>query len=48
MSSSVWTDDQKLAGQVSSTYDDPTITYDQATKNYNGQTTTVWSNDPKN
>jgi len=43
--STSWTNDQKLQGQSSITYDDSSTTYDQATINYIGQQTTVWAND---
>lgn len=42
-----WTDDQKLSGQASTTYDDATLMYDQPTENYNGQLTTAWTDDPQ-
>ena len=43
-----WTNDVKLSGQASQTYDNSSITYDDAIYNYGGQEQTVWSNDPKN
>lgn len=43
-----WTDDLKLIGQANTTYNDPTITYNQATETYSGQLATTWSNDSRN
>lgn len=43
----VWTPDVKLSGASSIIYDDTSTTYDQATINYIGQLTTVWTNDTK-
>lgn len=40
-----WTNDLKLAGQTSITYDNASTTYDSALINYNGQLTTVWTDD---
>lgn len=48
MSKSTWTNEQKLAGQTSITYDNSSSTYDQANLNYEGQITTKWTNDPLN
>lgn len=45
--STTWTNDSKLAGQGSTTYNDSSITYNQATENYEGQVTTTWTNDSK-
>lgn len=43
-----WTNEQKLAGQANTTYNNPAITYSQATENYVGQVTTTWINESKN
>lgn len=42
-----WTNEQVLAGTPSTTYNDASITYSQASLNYNGQITPVWSNETR-
>lgn len=40
-----WTNDQKLEGQTSVTYNETGITYNQSGLQYNGKLQTVWTND---
>lgn len=38
-----WTNEQRLEGSPIATYNDATITYSQADKNYQGQSIPVWT-----
>lgn len=44
---STWTNEQKLEGAPSTTYNNAAVTYNQANINYNGQTIPVWTNETK-
>lgn len=43
-----WTNDNKLSGQPSITYNESGKTYNEANVQYNGKVQTTWTNDTKN